>query len=103
MSYAIYNYSYQNDSQNDMKPQNTHLIWEISEDKWYFVNSADNKQLWKTVDKGVTYTQVDVDPTDIYGGDDKSRPKKIFMGWYERSINKIYFIDSDKDDTTIYV
>lgn len=85
-------------------PQNTHLWTETSAGILYLVDSTDNTALFKSIDKGDNWTQVDCDPEDIYGGaNDKERPKKIARSWYDRTNGYIYFVDCSYDRTTSYV
>ena len=67
----------QNNVQNDLYPYYTRLCIETPS-AIYFVSAADPTKLYKTTDEGVTVSQVDVDPGDIYGGDNKSRSFNIF-------------------------
>jgi hypothetical protein len=80
------------------KPQNTHLIWELSSGMLYIVDSVDNTKFYYSSDKGDNWTQIDVDPSNS-SGDNKSRDHKIRAGWHDRGNSVIWFVDCDNDGT----
>jgi len=82
--------------ENNKYPQSLHLTIETSNGYLYFVDSADNTKVYKTIDKGITVTQVDIDPNDV-SGDNKSRLTKIQAMWYDRTNERIYMIDCDNN------
>ncbi len=84
-------------------PQNTHLWVESAAGNLYLVDSIDNTKIYKSLDKGAIQTQLDIDPGNAWGGDNKSRPKNIVALWYDRTNSKIYFLDSDKDGTDSHI
>lgn len=79
-------------------PISTHLIWEVSSSLLFLVDSNDGTKVYKSVDKGANWTQVDVDPSDS-SGDNKSRDHNIRSAWHDRTNGLIYFVDCDNDGT----
>ena len=80
------------------KPQNSHLWFELNSGMLYLVDLADPTKMYYSDDKGLTWTQLDVDPSDS-SGDNKSRDHKIQAAWHDRVNEIIYFIDCDNDGT----
>jgi len=73
------------------KPYNTHLIVEASDGDLYLVDSTDQTKLYKSIDKGESWSLI------------TTRTKKIQTCWYIRTNEEIYFGDSDLDLTTVYI
>lgn len=78
------------------KPQNTHLWIETTAGVLYLVDSVDNTKLYKSTDKGDTWVQVDIDPSNT-SGDQKSRDHKIKALWNDGTY--IHGVDCDNDGT----
>jgi len=103
-----YQFKYQNDSQNDRQPENTHLVFEgLDSDDitklLYLVDSADNTKIYGSDDKGATWVQIDVDPSNT-SGDQKSRDHNIQCAWHDRTNKIIHFGDCDNpgDDFDVW-
>lgn len=80
MSYPIYNFSKQNDVQNNKKPFNSHLCIENETYGIYFVDSGDRTVLLKTTDEGENVSTVE------------TRTREIVSGWHDRDNDIIYFV-----------
>lgn len=80
------------------KPINTHLIWETTAGGLYLVDSGDQTKIQYSADKGATWTQIDVDPSDS-SGDNESRDMLIQSAWHDRANKIIWFVDCDNDGT----
>ena len=72
---------------------NTHSIWELTLDYFYFVVPSQLKLYLFQVSTG-TQTEIDIDPGDL-SGDNKSRIQKIQSGWHDRANSIIWFVDCD--------
>jgi hypothetical protein len=98
----LYQFDYVTDSQNDKKPENIHLIIECVDPTdsdvtlLYLVDSADETKVYGSNDKGATWTQIDVDPSNS-SGDNKSRDHNIRSFYHDRDNSKIYAIDGEND------
>jgi len=75
----IYHYEYLRTMENSKKPENSHLCIENDTYGIYFVDSADQTIIRKTIDEGVTVSEVHNDSLTI-----------ISM-WHDRANNFIYF------------
>lgn len=85
------------------KPQNTQLFIESNASgTLYIVDSVDNTKIYKSVDKGATWSQLDVDPGNA-SGDAKSRLKKVISVWTDWDNDEFWFLDCDNDGTPFYV
>lgn len=78
------------------KPQNTHLWFELDSGMLYLVDSVDNTKIYYSADKGLSWTQLDIDPSNT-SGDNKSRDHKIQSAWHDRGNSIIWFIDCEND------
>jgi len=89
------NYEYHNyeDSGYDLSNAivNTHLIWEVDDDYFYFATTGKLKIYLKQVSTGIE-TEIDVDPSNT-SGDVKSRDHEIQSAFHDRTNKIIYFID----------
>jgi hypothetical protein len=64
----VYRFEYSVDSENDKKPQNTHLVVETTTDTLYMVDGSDDTQILKTTDGGATWTALTLTtPASTYG------------------------------------
>lgn len=95
----LFQYKYQNDSVSNRKPIHTHLVIETAAPLIYMVDSGDQTKVYGSNDKGVTWTQIDVDPSNS-SGDNKSRDYLIRACWHDKANEIIYFIDGTNDDST---
>lgn len=95
---AYYNDLYVADSQSDVNAQNNHLAIENEASTFiYFVPSSDNTKLYKLDVSDGSYTQIDIDPGDAHGGDDKSRAHNIRVAYHDRATDEIWFCDAELD------
>lgn len=74
-----FQFKYVTDSQNNKKPQNTHLVIETGLGNLYMVDSSDNTLIIKSDDKGVTWSTI----IDI--------AYNISALWYDRTSELIHY------------
>lgn len=78
----FYKYEYLRDTTK--KPFNTHLFVEASDGDFYLVDSADQTKLYKSDDEGASWDLI------------TTRTQKIQSCWYDRTNEKIWFVDCDQ-------
>ncbi|KKM01800.1 hypothetical protein LCGC14_1790840, partial [marine sediment metagenome] len=86
---------------SSIKPPNTSLLIELTTaGEMYCVSSQSdlNIKLYYTANKALSWTQLDVDPSNT-SGDNKSRDHKISAAWHDPTNSIIHFVDCDNDGT----
>jgi len=95
LTIKYFQFKYQNDSQSNLKPFNNLFVVEVNMGgvpHLYMVHSGDQTKVYGSDDKGVTWTQIDVDPSNT-SGDNKSRDYIIQGFWNEPYSEEIWCAD----------
>lgn len=81
-------------------PVNSPLWLEVnSAGSHYVVDTGDLTHLWYSANKMDTEIKIDIDPGDVWGGDDDHRPANIISAWHDRANKIIYFVDHSGGNT----
>jgi len=94
LTIKYFQFKYQNDSAGNKKPYHNHLVIETSAGILYMIPSNQIDKFYGSNDKGVTWTELDVDPT-LRISPNNIRIADVDSCWHDRTNKILYFLDCE--------